>query len=75
MCITPECICIHDSIYGSLLRYFLPELSETEFRPDAAAGDERFPVSQYLAKLLFYDPHYSEIIRRITPTQKVCGDE
>ena len=72
---TADYIYSHDHAYNFLVSYFLPELSETEFRPDAAAGDERFPISQYLAALLSYDPHYSEIIRRITPTQKVCGDE
>ena len=72
---TAEYIHSHDHAYNFLVYYFLPELSETEFRPDAAAEDEHFPISQYLAALLPYEPHYSEIIRRITPTQKVCGDE
>ena len=71
---TTDYIYTHDHAYNFLVYYFLPELSETEFRPDAAAADERFPISQYLAALLFYDPHYSEIIRRIRPAQKVCGD-
>jgi len=71
---TANYIHTHDHAYSFLVSYFLPELSETEFRPDAAAGDERFSVSQYLAALLSYDPHYSEIIRRIRPAQKVCGD-
>ena len=72
---TADYISTHDHAYNFLVYYFLPELSETEFRSDAAAGNERFPISQYLAVLLSYDPHNSEIIRRITPTQKVCGDE
>ena len=72
---TADYICTHDQAYSFLVYYFLPELSETEFDPIAAAGDERFPISQYLAVLLPYDHHYSEIIRRIPPTQKVCGDE
>ena len=59
--------------YNFLVSYFLLELSETEFRPDAAAGDERFPVSQYMAALLPYEPHYTEIIRRIQSAQKVRG--
>ena len=42
---------------------------------DAAAGDERFPISQYMAALLPYEPHYSEIIGRIQAAQKVRGDE
>ena len=69
-----EYIYSHDHAYNFLVYYFLPELSETEFNPDAAAGDERFSISQYLAALLSYDPHYSEIIRHIYPAQKVCGD-
>ena len=72
---TAEYIHSHNHAYNFLVYYFLPELSETEFRPDAAAEDERFPISQYLAALLPYEPHHSEIIRRIYPTQKVCGDE
>ena len=72
---TSDYIYSHDHAYNFLVSYFLPELSETEFDPDAAAGDERFPISQYLAALLPYDPHYSEIIRRTTPTQKVRDDE
>ena len=72
---TAEYIYSHNHAYNFLVQYFLPDLSETEFDPTAAAEDERFPISQYLAELLFYDPHYSEIIRRITPTQKLCGDE
>ena len=71
---TANYIHTHDHSYSFLVSYFLPELSETEFRPDAAAGDERFPVSQYMAALLPYDPHYDEIIRHICPAQKVCGD-
>ena len=69
-----EYINANDHAYNFLVSYFLPELSETEFRPDAAAGDERFPVSRYMAALLPYEPHYSEIIRRIRPAQKVRGD-
>ena len=72
---TADYIYTHDHAYNFLVYYFLPELSETEFRPDAAAADERFPVSQYLAELLPYDHHYSEIIRRIQASQKVRGDE
>ena len=71
---TADYIYTHDHAYNFLVSYFLPELSETEFRPDAAAGDERFPVSQYMAALLPYEPHYNEIIRRICPAQKVRGD-
>ena len=71
---TADYIYSHDHAYNFLIYYFLPELSETKFRPDAAAGDERFSISQYLAALLPYDHHYSEIIRRINPTQKVRGD-
>jgi len=71
---TANYIYFHDHAYNFLVSYFLPELSETEFRPDAAAGDERFPISQYLAALLPYESHYNEIIRRIRPAQKVCGD-
>ena len=71
---TVDYIYSHDHAYNFLVYYFLLELSETEFRPDAAAGEERFPVSQYLAALLSYDPYYSEIIRHIRPAQKVCGD-
>ena len=72
---TADHIYTHDHAYNFLVYYFLPELSETEFRPDAAAGDERFPISQYMAALLPYEPHYDEIIRCINPTQKMCGDE
>ena len=72
---TADYIYTHDHAYNFLVYYFLLELSETEFNPDAAVGNERLPISQYLAALLSYDPHYSEIIRRIPPTQKVCGDE
>jgi len=72
---TTDYIYTHDHAYNFLVYYFLPELSETEFRPDAAAGDERFPISQYMAALLPYEPHYSEIIRRIQAAQKVRGDE
>ena len=71
---TADYIYSHDHTYNFLVYYFLPELSETEFDPDSAAGDERFPISQYLAALLPYDSHYSEIIRRINPIQKVCRD-
>ena len=71
---TANYIHTHDHAYNFLVSYFLPELSETEFRPDAAAGDERFPVSQYMAALLPYEPDYTEIIRRICPAQKVRGD-
>ena len=71
---TADYIHSHDHAYNYLVSYFLPELSETEFRPDAAAGDERFPVSQYMAALLPYEPHYDEIIKHIRPAQKVCGD-
>ena len=62
---TTDYIYSHDHAYNFLVSYFLPELSETEFRPDAAAGDERFSVSQYMAALLHYDPHYAEIIKHI----------
>ena len=48
---TANYIHTHDHAYNFLVYYFLPELSETEFRPDAAAGEERFPVSQYMAAL------------------------
>ena len=71
---TADYIYSHDHAYNYLVSYFLPELSETEFRPDAAAADERFPVSQYMAALLPYEPHYDEIITRIRPAQKVCGN-
>lgn len=71
---TTDYIYSHDHAYNFLIYYFLPELSETEFRPDAAAGDERFSVSQYMAALLPYEPHYDEIIRCICPAQKVSGD-
>ncbi|MBQ8506944.1 MAG: hypothetical protein IJ466_05905 [Clostridia bacterium] len=72
---TAEYISTHDHAYNFLVYYFLPELSETEFDPSATAGDECFPVSQYMAALLPHEPHYSEIIRRIQSTQKVRGDE
>ena len=42
---TADYIYTDDDAYNFLVYYFLPELSETEFRPDAAAGEERFPVS------------------------------
>ena len=71
---TANYIHTHDHAYNFLVYYFLPELSETKFRPDAAAGDERFSVSQYMAALLPYEPHYDEIIRCICPAQKVSGD-
>ena len=72
---TADYIYTYDHAYNFLVYYFLPELSETEFRPDAAAEDERLPISQYLAALLPYDHHYSEIIRHIQSAQKECGDE
>ena len=71
---TTDYIYSHHHAYNFLIYYFLPELSETEFRPDAAAGDERFSVSQYMAALLPYEPHYDEIIKHIRPIQKVRGD-
>ena len=71
---TADYIHSHDHAYNFLVYYFLSELSETEFRPDASAGDERFFVSQYMAALLPYESHYDEIIKRICPSQKVCGD-
>ena len=71
---TADYIYTHEHAYNFLVYYFLPELSETEFRPDAAAEDEHFPISQYLAALLPYEPHHSEIIRCICPAQKVSGD-
>ena len=72
---TADYIYSHDYAYNYLVSYFLPELSETEFKPEVAAEDERFSISQYMAALLPYEPHYSEIIRRIQFAQKVCGDE
>jgi hypothetical protein len=63
---TADYICTHDHAYSFLVYYFLPELSETEFRPDAI-GDERFPVSRYIAALLPYEPYYSEIVKHINP--------
>ena len=72
---TADYIYTHDHAYNFLVYYFLAELSETEFNPAAAAGDERFSISQYMAGLLPYEPHYSEIIRRIQSAQKECGDE
>jgi len=72
---TADYIYTHDHAYNFLVHYFLLELSETEFNPDAAAEDERFSISQYLAVLLSYDPYYSEIIRRIQSAQKVRSDE
>ena len=48
---TADYISIHDHAYNFLVYYFLTELSETEFNPAAAAGDERFSISQYLAAL------------------------
>lgn len=50
---TADYIYTHDHDYNFLVYYFLPELSETEFDPTAAAEDERFSISQYLAELLF----------------------
>ena len=64
----------NEHAYDFLVYYFLPELSETEFRPDAAEGDERFFASQYMAAVLPYEPHYTEIIRCICPAQKMYGD-
>ena len=72
---TADYIYTHDHAYNFLVYYFLPELSETVFNPDAAAGDERFPISQYMAALLPYEPYYSEIVRCIQTAQKVRGDE
>jgi len=72
---TADYICTHDYAYNFLVYYFLPELSETEFDPDVAAEDERFPISQYMAALLPYESNSSEIIRRIQASQKVRGDE
>ena len=72
---TADYIYTHDHAYNFLVYYFLIELSETEFDPDAAAGDERFSVSQYMAALLPYESNSSEIIRRIQASQKVRGDE
>ena len=71
---TADYIYTHEHAYNFLVYYFLPELSETEFRPDAAAEDERFPVSQYMTALLPYEPHYDEIIKHIHSMQKVRGD-
>lgn len=71
---TADYIYSHDHAYNFLVYYFLPELSETEFRPDAAGEDERFSVSQYMAMLLPYDPHHAEIIKHIHSMQKVRGD-
>jgi len=48
---TTNYIHTHDHAYNFLVYYFLPDLSETEFRPDAAAEDEHFPISQYMAAL------------------------
>ena len=62
---TADYIHSHDHAYNFLVYYFLPELSETEFRPDAAREDERFSVSQYMATLLLYEANYNDIIRRI----------
>ena len=72
---TADYIYTHDHAYNFLVYYFLAELSETKFRPDAAAEDERFPISQYMAALLPYESNYSEIIRRIQAAQKVRGEE
>lgn len=69
-----EYINANDHAYNFLVSYFLPELSETDFRPDVTAENERFPVPQYMAALLPYEPHYIEITKRICPAQKVCGD-
>ena len=71
---TANYVYTYDHAYNFLVSYFLPELSETDFRPDVTAENERFPVSQYMAALLPYEPHYDEIIRRIRPAQKVRGD-
>ena len=71
---TADYIYTHEHAYNLLVYYFLTELSETEFNPAAATGDERFLISQYMAALLPYEPHYSEINRRIQSAQKECGD-
>ena len=68
MRITPEYICTHDSIYGYLLRYFLPELSDPLFRQDAAQEieqDERMTYCRYMAAWLPYQPHYQEILNQL----------
>lgn len=62
---TADYIYSHDHAYNFLVYYFLPELSETEFRPDAAVRDERFSISQYMATLLLYEPNYNDIIQQI----------
>ena len=69
MRITPEYICTHDSIYGYLLRYFLPELSDPHFRQEAAQEieqNERMTYCRYMAAWLPYQTHYREIMKAIS---------
>ncbi len=65
---TPEYINAHEHIYSYLLRYFLPDLSDTYFRQEAAQEikqDERMTYCRYMAAWLPHEPHYSQILKQL----------
>lgn len=73
---TTEYINSHESIYNYLIQYFLPDLSDPYFRPDAAQEieqDERMTYCRYMAAWLPNEPYYVEIIHHIHSLQKAVA--
>ena len=75
---TAEYIYTHESIYSYLVHYFLPDLSDPYFRPDAAQEieqDERMTYCRYMAAWLPHEPHYEEILNRIAGAAQRANDK
>ena len=65
---TPEYINAHESIYNYLLTYFLPDLSDPNFRQDAAheiEQNERMTYCRYMAAWLPHESHYDQILNKL----------
>ena len=78
MQITSEYINSHECVYSYLLSYFLPDLSDPDFRQDAAyeiEQDERKTYCRYMAVWLPHEPHYNEILKRIAGTAQCANDK
>ncbi len=65
---SPEYINANEPVYRYLVSYFLPELSDPNFRQASAQEikqDERMTYCQHMAAWLLHEKHYDQILNHL----------
>ena len=65
---SPEYINMNEPIYRYLVSYFLPDLSDPNFRQASAqeiAQDERMTYCRHMTAWLLYEKNYNQIVNKL----------